>query len=101
LRCPSVSTLFPYTTLFRSRDRVEGDQTLEDRDRAAHHNMPSALSDYEPEPMLDGGRPMKARNSRLVDASVRKAPSIRLVIIDVRSEEHTSELQSRENLVCR
>src|SRR5436309_10536028 len=62
IRRPPRSTLFPYTTLFRSRRR----------------NAPSTRS----------------RGSSAVSASTRNARS-------PRSEEHTSELQSRENLVCR
>src|SRR5436309_8450655 len=58
IRRPPRSTLFPYTTLFRSR--------------AAQHIVPLA------ERGLDG---IERHRSR--------------------SEEHTSELQSRENLVCR
>src|SRR5436309_11230608 len=63
LRRPPRSTLFPYTTLFRSRRR-----------RAASRPRESASA---------AGRP----------CSEMSRPS--------RSEEHTSELQSRENLVCR
>src|SRR3982751_1775336 len=57
IRRPPRSTLFPYTTLFRSRD-----------DRAAHASVGELL------------------------VEVRQPP---------RSEEHTSELQSRSDLVCR
>src|SRR5687768_18480009 len=61
IRRPPRSTLFPYTTLFRS-DRG-------DREGQDPHRPPGALA--------DGGR------------------------AGVRSEEHTSELQSRLHLVCR
>src|SRR3712207_8321341 len=77
IRRPPRSTLFPYTTLFRSRARdprgrrgaVQGGAVLE-RDRQA------------------GRRP---RGLRLR----AREPG------QVRSEEHTSELQSRQYLVCR
>src|SRR5437870_11531957 len=65
LRRPPRSTLFPYTTLFRSAKRIKKSERLpEDR--------PAALGE-------------------LIHAQVRVA----------RSEEHTSELQSRGHLVCR
>src|SRR3712207_7791192 len=79
IRRPPRSTLFPYTTLFRSRfvERVA---------RAAHG-------------------PDRIRTARAVDR-LAQAPDMHvdraLVDIDVvRSEEHTSELQSRQYLVCR
>src|SRR3712207_9014132 len=69
IRLPPRSTLFPYTTLFRSRGRAGA--LAGDRGRPAHAARARG----------DGGRP-----------AVR-AP--------LRSEEHTSELQSRQYLVCR
>src|SRR5436309_11346433 len=69
LRRPPRSTLFPYTTLFRS--------------------LPSSA------PARDGGTP----NAR--DRGRRSACRRRTRRGTRRSEEHTSELQSRENLVCR
>src|SRR2546429_6038251 len=79
IRRPPRSTLFPYTTLFRSR---AGD------------------------PVRSGGRQQPQRSSyraprwaqsvaRLVLARDRPCAAVR------RSEEHTSELQSRLHLVCR
>src|SRR6202521_2514746 len=59
IRRPPRSTLFPYTTLFRSQQ------------------VPSAAAECH---LLDGGRRFRG---------------------GVRSEEHTSELQSPQNLVCR
>src|SRR2546430_13707922 len=71
IRRPPRSTLFPYTTLFRSRVRERAGQV-----RSA--------------------------------AAVRRAEAVRLWAravgvraAGVRSEEHTSELQSQSNLVCR
>src|SRR5207253_10504033 len=76
---PPRSTLFPYTTLFRSQ-----------RDRHAVDRV--ELAGDEPEnPRSDGG------HDRIVDA-VEIGPAWLPVI---RSEEHTSELQSRGHLVCR
>src|SRR5258707_9735277 len=76
IRRPPRSTLFPYTTLFRSRPL-----------RSAGHTTSGRLS-----------RPSTGRYQKAVAGPSapcrrsRKAP---------RSEEHTSELQSRQYLVCR
>src|SRR5258707_1596160 len=67
IRRPPRSTLFPYTTLFRSRRRCAWDS----RQRFAKVTTPSPASH----------------------------PSARRMLS--RSEEHTSELQSRQYLVCR
>src|SRR3712207_7252564 len=78
IRRPPRSTLFPYTTLFRSNP-LTGQPDLGKREQRladGHIDM------HGPSPMATGG------NERLVDKSVR-------------SEEHTSELQSRQYLVCR
>src|SRR2546422_5427113 len=75
IRRPPRSTLFPYTTLFRS-----------DRNHAEVSPAPLDLV----EDFLDGGqRDVLGRRAKLLDAG------------EVRSEEHTSELQSRLHLVCR
>src|SRR5436309_8414846 len=79
LRRPPRSTLFPYTTLFRSPVR-----------RAASARR-----------LLLWHR-RGARNLALPHAGVPVAPRPRgRTLRRGRSEEHTSELQSRENLVCR
>src|SRR5690606_39343856 len=93
-RLPS-STLFPYTTLFRSR----GPGSDEDRRRPqaswSRDRVPCRSAYLGPK--LAGSSSRSLRRSGGRNCS-RKAPS-RYVF--VRSEEHTSELQSRENLVCR
>src|SRR2546426_5194896 len=75
IRRPPRSTLFPYTTLFRSPEGVLPRR----RRRRAHARAP------EPVPELSLGR-AASRGSRSGED---------------RSEEHTSELQSPCNLVCR
>src|SRR3712207_7919344 len=85
MRRPPRSTLFPYTTLFRSGDeRHEGQAegpgrvgpgVAEQDDRGAHHD--------------EGRQDADVRQ-------VRHGPDG-----EDRSEEHTSELQSRQYLVCR
>src|SRR3712207_8759947 len=75
IRRPPRSTLFPYTTLFRSLSR-DG-------------QLPAARPDggeVAGPARLHAGRPGRAARQRGVPA---------------RSEEHTSELQSRQYLVCR
>src|SRR3712207_7448527 len=80
IRRPPRSTLFPYTTLFRSprdeRLRVE----------------------------VGDGRQFLAQNERRWDVIVIDAffaEAIPFHLVTHRSEEHTSELQSRQYLVCR
>src|SRR3712207_7169058 len=83
IRRPPRSTLFPYTTLFRSRAR-----------------------NYNHIAVLDDGTRVRAHDG--VDIYVARGTPVRAVfdgvVIDPavrRSEEHTSELQSRQYLVCR
>src|SRR3712207_7085741 len=86
IRRPPRSTLFPYTTLFRSLRHVDDVVVAvarADADRlrlAAHGRRDGALGDV--------GRVFVGR----VPVALLHA---------VRSEEHTSELQSRQYLVCR
>src|SRR5690606_41620430 len=97
LRRPARPALFPYTTLFRSGEGV---------DRILCQAVPLSLKGcVERFPALLGGR-VGAGQQALDDRStVEVLDDVRDVLLgDVavdRSEEHTSELQSRENLVCR
>src|SRR3712207_6963261 len=77
IRRPPRSTLFPYTTLFRSR----GPDGVEAR-----------------RPVL---RELLVRRAVSVHGLVRPRRRPRPVLGVPRSEEHTSELQSRQYLVCR
>src|SRR5688572_31040065 len=78
IRRPPRSTLFPYTTLFRSqRDRQ--DRSRQDLRGADHHQH-------------RGGH----RSGQGLGGVGRQGAALR-----DRSEEHTSELQSQSNLVCR
>src|SRR2546427_5981476 len=88
IRRPPRSTLFPYTTLFRSHQQLVGSL----RAPGAHDTVPLAA-----------------------EQALQHAPQRRFVVHDQdgvglggheaggmeRSEEHTSELQSQSNLVCR
>src|SRR3712207_6954896 len=88
IRRPPRSTLFPYTTLFRS-DSEAGVDSLHDGDDA-HLSEHADVSRWP----VRGRRPKVCRRLRYV-AAVRGVNRCR------RSEEHTSELQSRQYLVCR
>src|SRR3712207_8511103 len=86
IRRPPRSTLFPYTTLFRSCPR---------RRRAAGR------------PRRRGGRVAGKRAMSAADVAAWSEPVPTLDelgavhFVGIRSEEHTSELQSRQYLVCR
>src|SRR3712207_6884306 len=83
IRRPPRSTLFPYTTLFRSRHLVAGP------DAAGLAALRLRTDEHHDRPD-DPGRAGVLRLRRRGDAGRRP-----------RSEEHTSELQSRQYLVCR
>src|SRR3712207_8090073 len=88
IRRPPRSTLFPYTTLFRSPpEGVEREREL-DRPLADRELVGVVLRRDERE----------GRRDQEVDPEQRV---LGLVAVAVRSEEHTSELQSRQYLVCR
>src|SRR5688572_32766310 len=88
IRRPPISTLFPYTTLFRSI--VIDTLNVE---RAARHHFEAygffapAIKDY-----------IEIRLHEWMGTPQNRAL---MRIEDPRSEEHTSELQSQSNLVCR
>src|SRR3712207_8365944 len=87
IRRPPRSTLFPYTTLFRSR------QAKDKRGEVAALHAEN--------------RALRAQKRSLEESSSVEREARRLGMVKagekayVRSEEHTSELQSRQYLVCR
>src|SRR3712207_8271112 len=81
IRRPPRSTLFPYTTLFRSLRRH------------VHAARRHAAAPGRRDDLRGARRPGRLRRRR--PAGPHEAPALR------RSEEHTSELQSRQYLVCR
>src|SRR3712207_8482211 len=85
IRRPPRSTLFPYTTLFRSKDLLNWADQLLDALHCLH---------ARPQPIIHCD--IKPRNIKLAADG-----KIKLLALDIRSEEHTSELQSRQYLVCR
>src|SRR3712207_7386560 len=88
IRRPPRSTLFPYTTLFRSAVQPvaavrTGSVSVQDVEAVAHvHEDARELAAVEVEEVAVGERGLVA-------------------LVVGRSEEHTSELQSRQYLVCR
>src|SRR3712207_7962117 len=89
IRRPPRSTLFPYTTLFRSLS-ARPHPVL--RPVEAHHLL-GALDGHVGDAARDG------EAFSIVGARPPQRPSVPSE--DRRSEEHTSELQSRQYLVCR
>src|SRR5690606_41314403 len=93
---PPRSTLLPYTTLFRSeKDQHEGQGRGEELMSALEHCYISAQG--FPEADCSSRTHYARGRARTSHASGTNAASHN----ERRSEEHTSELQSRENLVCR
>src|SRR3712207_7088980 len=90
IRRPPRSTLFPYTTLFRSRGRALA--AAGGQPRPGRHPRHRGLRGLQP-PVL--------RRARAHVARARDARRRHHAAADARSEEHTSELQSRQYLVCR
>src|SRR3989442_11817866 len=86
IRRPPRSTLFPYTTLFRSRDLP--------------HHRPVWLRLCTHQARGQGPEHADDESHRGHPPGVH-APGDALGLGDLRSEEHTSELQSRPHLVCR
>src|SRR5690606_41941732 len=94
LRRPPSSTLFPYTTLFRSA-LGEAYITFARRRPGLYEATLRAPDPRDPEVQRAG--------KKITDLVVRvlSAYGLEKEAALHRSEEHTSELQSRENLVCR
>src|SRR2546427_4635718 len=86
IRRPPRSTLFPYTTLFRS--------TVFERMKKERETL---VATYQSEGDREG-KNIKAKADTAANDIIARAYAEREKI---RSEEHTSELQSQSNLVCR
>src|SRR3712207_8277796 len=94
IRRPPRSTLFPYTTLFRSSpanedDRQEVRKLCEEIQRASGETVELAY--------VDQGYTAQRASGFAAEYGIR----LEVVKHEERSEEHTSELQSRQYLVCR
>src|SRR2546427_3496961 len=86
IRRPPRSTLFPYTTLFRSRRSTSGGIEVVIPEIHVHAVARGS-----------GGSPQLARG----EAHAVTVLGLLVARHGMRSEEHTSELQSQSNLVCR
>src|SRR3712207_7870478 len=86
IRRPPRSTLFPYTTLFRS-DPGRDDHCVE-----VGEQRPQRVVEHE---TVSSGARGRRHQGRLAGQGVL------VQHVEERSEEHTSELQSRQYLVCR
>src|SRR5690242_12215205 len=98
MRRPPRSTLFPYTTLFRSRG-VRGDAGCDQRrawERVQGGLRARAEAGPLAEPLQVHDRPQAG-----LDGGGGRGACVGAVGDGRRSEEHTSELQSHVNLVCR
>src|SRR5690348_17591335 len=84
IRRPPRSTLFPYTTLFRSRRCLAADLL----------HGPSAFADLRVQAQMVVGCLVQGHHRRPLAVAQEHDPALR-------SEEHTSELQSPVHLVCR
>src|SRR3712207_8729673 len=84
IRRPPRSTLFPYTTLFRSRIS-----------EIRHEGWMAPVTLYKHENPQGAGSLQTAQQYTTATAERQRAENA------FRSEEHTSELQSRQYLVCR
>src|SRR5207302_9252763 len=95
---PPRSTLFPYTTLFRSRHDLVGLAAVQRVDEVPAHPRQriDRLRDYRPAEQRS-----EAQRRQRYDRYQRVPKRVPHDHAALRSEEHTSELQSRENLVCR
>src|SRR2546426_8029565 len=83
IRRPPRSTLFPYTTLFRSL------------------KLPAKRQIGDAESNRRGARRLRVYSSRPLEPTLRDRVCVPKLEGEERSEEHTSELQSPCNLVCR
>src|SRR2546430_3107021 len=87
IRRPPRSTLFPYTTLFRSHRHASPAVAGQRRHPVEHQERAAAVGLY--------------RESEPLPGACGRVPRKLLGGARTRSEEHTSELQSQSNLVCR
>src|SRR2546429_6768307 len=95
IRRPPRSTLFPYTTLFRSDQHSLASEPTQ----PFHHLLRIGHAAAEQEQLRLRRR--ERDGEFVIQAAVGVAEHLILVHHQQRSEEHTSELQSRLHLVCR
>src|SRR5258708_8487755 len=86
IRRPPRSTLFPYTTLFRSDSEMAEGSVWEAMALAAHYKVNNLVAIIDVNRLGQLGETLYAHRTEEFES---------------RSEEHTSELQSPDHLVCR
>src|SRR2546427_1193514 len=95
IRRPPRSTLFPYTTLFRSPSAAtrNGIEIVVSISSSSSRTGPPSLRRPKIDEKMSPSPPNELRSERSKSLLSKGRPP--------RSEEHTSELQSQSNLVCR
>src|SRR2546430_17173123 len=100
IRRPPRSTLFPYTTLFRSSGPLHGGAPSR-----ALAMLDAIGTEDKAEPWLrdavERGDRLMGFGHRVYKTDDPRSTMLRGIAERLRSEEHTSELQSQSNLVCR
>src|SRR2546430_6175624 len=94
IRRPPRSTLFPYTTLFRS----DGQESIRNAVAQALPGVPHQLCHFHY--LREAAKPVAEADRHAKKELKKRVRGVR-PIERARSEEHTSELQSQSNLVCR
>src|SRR5260370_15954069 len=93
IRRPPRSTLFPYTTLFRSVGGIDRKKNLEIAAKIAE--------DIKKIPPVVDAHLHQVVNVPKLHIEVDQTPALQFRLTQQRSEEHTSELQSHLHLACR
>src|SRR5258707_5540095 len=94
MRRPPISTLFPYTTLFRSKPEEIRPKMMKIR-KEQEGKIEALLSDAQKKQWKEMlGKPLDLGDTQ-------EGLDLAHLFLADRSEEHTSELQSRQYLVCR
>src|SRR3712207_8466716 len=96
IRRPPRSTLFPYTTLFRSYGDEADPLLAEIRRQGMAAEVVPFRAMLKEKDLAASGRPLADGDAVIAYGTYPFARQVQL-----RSEEHTSELQSRQSLVCR
>src|SRR3712207_9316129 len=100
IRRPPRSTLFPYTTLFRSEE-PEGRDERDREDRIEPLRRREHVAALPGERLPERNQKEERDHDRHEGGVEERRADRDLLAREGRSEEHTSELQSRQYLVCR
>src|SRR5258705_7174353 len=97
IRRPPRSTLFPYTTLFRSLCALPSVNSMLNLRLPLPHFINSTKTSFETLTRLGANRTKDRKSTRLNSSHL----GISYAVFCLKTEEHTSELQSLRHLVCR